>query len=419
MASEAENRYYQVSDEQQHVYSLPYHPSSASHSGFLATQSDRRSPPRIPQCQKSSGDMFLVDGPSTMSSQSVPDFGVGSFNLHEFTADPNEAMVMISDTPQFGAAPFPHSSPEVPYVVPTVVRKKPSGFFRVLETFDIDRVKFNFDEMIQAVVARPNSVVSEMWSGLLTGTRFDRNYTIVIALMEKVLMSIIDETVRRLRDECQAQQLAVFVRRIWTALLPVCAEVVEKYIEEYHATSHESFFKEVSDEWDAEDETREKRLDELDAELEVLQAEISGWESLQSHFLQEDYSARLFVHNKQLFLHRLEFVENYPVDASSKFLADGNHVPQLPDWQHPETRRKAQVREALVADMHEALSTFEKFDNEKIGIPVDGFCFEAGVKTDPRWDAWNTAGWTVLLPDENVVPPQTRRLSVDAFSAFH
>lgn len=436
MQHHIEQGHYQISSGHDFMVSQAYYPSSASHPALMAAQMQIRSPSRIPQSQMSSGEMRFVDGPPLMSSQAFPDYGSSGFNLSEFTSEPTEAVMVapIGDTPQFGAAPFPQASPEAPYVVPTVVRKKPSGFFRVLETFELNRVNFNFDDMIQEVIGQPSSVSSEMWSGLLTGSRFDRNYKIILALMEKVLTSIIGETVRRLRDECQAQQLAVFVRQIWTALLPVCAEVVEKYIVEYHKANHESFFKDETDEWDAEDEAREKRLDELDAELEALQAEIDGWEILERNFLNDDYAARVFVHTKQLFAQRLLFVNSAPVSSDAKFI-DGGKIPQLAPWQHPEVRRKAQIRDALVADMQEALAGFAPFENEKIGIPVDGFCFEPGVKTDPRWDAWTSPGWHVLLPenyvaaDENTAPASEakatlgqfkdqRRLSLDAFSAF-
>jgi hypothetical protein len=424
---------------------LPLPPSSASYPALVPSHTRTRSPSRI--CQYDTADV-LRDAPPVASSQSYPEnYNVSfadAFMMGGLQDNLSESPVpFMETTPQFG---FPQQSPlgvpvpvadvqhETEYTIPTVVRKKPSGFFQVLERFSISPIDFNYSDLVASVVNDP-AQLSTMWSGILSGSKLDRNFTIMLFIMEKVFMRFLEETVRRLRDDLQAQQLAVFLRQIWTALLPVCSETVEKWIVNYHEENSASFFKEVdTDEWDEEDESREKILDDLDQELQELQAEIDIWEGMQRHYPGAcDERAARFIDNKLFFVQRLNLLASIPTESTSKY-QDGGFMekPELPAWEHPIRRKKLQIRDMMCASVISELGTEGMFTNDDnaMGIPASGFCFEPGVLGDHRWDSWNSPGWIVDvgdLPSENVAPPEAlepapkrhHRPSLDALSAFN
>ena len=347
-------------------------------------------------------------------------------------------------TPDFGGA-YPNQSPlhsvrlsDMPtqseYVVPTVIRKKPSGYFRALETFTLNRIPIDTQALIAEILPNPTGFGSTMWSGVLTGTKLDRNYSIVLAVIEKVTMAVLDETVRRLRDECDAHQLAVFVRRIWSVVLPMAAQQLEKFIINYHAENHAAFFKELDDEWDSEDEAREKKLDELDAELAEIQAEIDEWEAVQRG-LTSDPRCDAFLRSQAEFQRKLDLVASVKVDSSTPFLP-GGAIPVMPPWEHPAIRMKRRIEASLKADLEDQTQQLGAYliPDHVTGIPVSGFCFEE-VAADSQWDTWTGTGWDVDVDMENVRPVGTpelvladmggaktegsnRRLSLDALKAF-
>ena len=415
---------------------LPFAPSSASYPGFVASHSRARSPSRVHRYEE---DEYLRDAPQALSSQSYPS-GYNMSFADAFLSGGLEDNVNMSPvglmetTPQFG---FPQQSPlgmsaplaDAPSPVEfmdqqTSTRKKPTGFFKVLEKFSISPVNFDFRNLVESVVNDP-SQLSTMWSGILTGTKLDRNYAIMLFIMEKVFTRFLDETVRRLRDEMQSPQLAVFFRQIWTALLPVCSESVERWIVEYHETNAVSFCKDAeTDEWDEEDEAREKIVDDLDQELEELQTEIDMWESIQRNYPSGcDDRAMRFMESRLLFSQRLNLLASVPGEASSNFL-DGGFMekPQLPAWEHPVRRKKLQIRDMLHASLINELGMSDAmFSSEDcaMGIPASGFCFEPGVVADQRWETWTSPGW--IVDDQNVHNNHQKhhRLSVDALSAFN
>lgn len=413
---------------------LPFAPSSASH-GLVPSQARSRSTARIPHL---SDEQLLVDAPFAGSSQSVKNPAEMSF-VDLFlgtTADPPMAsavMPFVEPAAQFGLAPQ-YSAPmdavePDQHVVPVVSRKKPSGYFKALEKFTINSIPFNFGEMVDAVV-NESSHLSTMWSGILTGTKFDRNYQAVLQLIEKVFTALLDDTVRRLRDDAQAQQIAVFLRQIWTALLPVCAESVEKWIVNYHKENSASFFKDLdTDEWDEDDEAREKRLDELDQEIEELQAEIEAWERIQRNYPGIDPRATQFVQSKLLFAQRLNLFLSVPTESTSSFL-DGGLIGQfsLPAWEHPQLRVKHKIRDVMMSSVAYEMSTlgsYQRLSEQSAGIPAHGYCFEPSVVLDSRWETATPSGWVVdLPPDENYAARNNKqsslhRLSLDALSAFN
>ena len=211
--------------------------------------------------------------------------------------------------------------------------------------------------------------------------------------------------------------MAVFLRQIWTAILPVCSETVERWIIDYHSKNADSFHKDVDhDEWDEEDEAREKQLDELDQELEELQAEIDAWENLQP-----DERAMRFMECKLLFAQRLNLLASVSTRAGSNFL-DGGFMekPVIPSWEHPERRKKLQIRDLMNSAVVMELGNdayYTDGQDEAMGVPASGFCFEPGVVADSRWESMAFQGWTV----EGITYKQSteKRLSLDALSAFN
>lgn len=406
---------------------LPLAPSSASYPGLVAGHTRNRSPSRIQPYEE---EEYLRDAPPAVSSQSYPSQYNVSF-ADQFIMDALEDNVNMSPplgametTPQFG---FPQQSPlmdapsPVEYMEPSVVRNKPTGFFKVLEKFRIPAISFNFSELVEFVV-NDSERFTKMWSGSLTGSKLDKNYSILLAILEKVFFRYLDETICRLRDEMQAHQLAVFYRQIWTALLPVCAETVERWIIDYHNTNSLSFCKAIdTDEWDDEDNAREKILDELDEELQDLQTEIEAWESLQRSFPTGcDERATRFMESRLLFAQRLNLLASIPSESTSPFL-DGGFLekPKLTAWEHPVRRKKLKIRDMLQAALEMELNSDGFFSSENdvaMGVPASGFCFEPGVVCDQRWETWTSPGWLVDEQHNNQLP---HRLSLDALSAFN
>ena len=396
---------------------LPYPPASASY-----PELHTRSPSRY--------ETSLRDAPAATSSQSYPDnYNVSfadTFISGGLVDNVNvSAPVAMETTPQFG---FPQQSPlgaSGPAVVPTVVRKKPSGFFALLDKFVISGIEFDFSELVSSVVGCDNKSsdqLSTMWSGILTGSKLDRNYQTILLIIEKVFTRFLDETIKRLRDELKAHQLAVFLRQVWTAILPVSSESVERWIIDYHSVNADSFYKDVGlDEWDAEDEAKEKQLDELDQELEELQAEIDVWERIQRNYpSNSDEKALRFVESKLLFAQRLNLLASVSAEATTAFL-DGGFLekPTIPLWEHPERRKKLKIRDIMNSAVVTELGSESYYTNgedEAMGIPASGFCFEPGVVADSRWDSWAFPGWTV---EQQAQPPHHHRLSLDALSAFN
>ena len=387
-----------------YMYPLPFAPSSASH-GLVPGHPHTRSPSRFPQY---TDEAILSDAPPMMSSQSFPDHGNVPF-VDAFLGG------AVDQQPDFSLA-------EPPAVTPVVVRKKPSGYFKVLERFQINPVSFNFNEVIDGIVNNP-APLSTMWSGILTGSKYDRNYQTVLLILERVFTTLLDDTVRRLRDEAQVQQLAVFLRQIWTAVLPVYADIVEKWIVEYHNSNSASFFKDLdTDDWDEEDEAREKRLDELDQEIEELQAEIEAWERISRNYPGIDSRAVAFAQQKLYFVQRLGLTLSVPTETATCFVEGGKMgYPTVPEWEHPEIRRKRKIRDVMTAGVAAELndsSLYQPLAEQAMGIPANGFCFEPGVVVDPRWGSWTSQGWDVELP-EYARPTSHHRLSLDALSAFN
>ena len=413
---------------------LPFGTSSASH-GLVPSQTRSRSTTRMPHL---SDEHLLVDAPFAGSSQSMGNPSDISF-VDAFLGSTTEPQMTSAVSPfvepaaQFGLVPqytAPMDTAETdPHVVPVVTRKKPSGFFKALEKFTINTIPFNFGEMVDAGI-NDSSHLSTMWSGILTGSKFDRNYQVILMLIERVFTALLDDTVRRLRDDAQAQQIAVFLRQIWTALLPVCAETVEKWIVNYHKENNASFFKDLdTDEWDEDDEAREKRLDELDQEIEELQAEIEAWERIQRNYPGIDPKATQFVQSKLLFAQRLNLFLSVPAESTSSFLEGGLMGPfSLPVWEHPQLRVKHKIRDVMMSAVSYEMSTlgsYQRLSEQSAGIPAHGYCFEPSVVLDSRWETAVPSGWVVdLPPDENYAAMNNKqssshRLSLDALSAFN
>lgn len=454
--------YYGTGPEDAYLAALPFAPSSASHPGLVSSHPQPRSPSRIPQHAPLMNEPYFVNGPPIGSSQAfvnqflsqvspldhlevpVPYYAVAQSPAPQMGtfADP------MSGTPEFGAV-YPQHSPvsvvklpsaESEFVVPAVTRKKSSGIFKVLDDYSVPETRIDIPDLVKEVLANPLNMGSNMWSGLLTGTKFDKNYMSILLVMEKIHSAILEENLRKIKD--QAQPLSVFLKRIWTPVLASAATDIEKFIIEYHKESCLGFYTDIQDEWDAEDEEREGRLDALDAELSELQAEIDQWEIIQKSVINSDSRMAEFLRSKSQFRKQLEAIESVAVDSKTQYLAAGAK-PQLPAWEHPEIREKLKIQKLLQAEVDEAIAGFSNrfpnVDDASMGIPVGGFCFEPGVEMDSRWENWRPTGWEVDLSgqqDENdpMRPMATpglvieephkeasgnRRLSMDALRAFN
>ena len=432
--------YYNAIAGDQYLQPMPFIPSSVSHPALLPSSLRTRSPSRISQ-SNGQGEVYFVNGPSVASSQSysvprgsfVDEFLASSSGQSEQVGGYSAMLPPTGGTPDFGDY-TPHRAAATTGV---------DQLFKALENFVPPQVSFNFTEVVGQVLAERGGLTNTMmWTGLLTGTKLDKNYKILLTLTEKALALHIDETVRKLREDQKEYQLAVFVRRFWTALLPAFGEVIEKWICGYHKQNYEGFYKDVeTDEWDAEDESREKQLDELDQELEDLQGEIEEWERIQRNYLSYDDRAALYLRSKKLFEQRILLLDAVEVDTSTKFLEGGSlRTPSLPEWEHPEVREKQRLRSLFQADFDEAcISQNLEFDDSSMGIPPNGFCFEPGVLTDSKWDHWVPTTWEAIPMDtdlENIRPlsppgdlfespfdkisdpPRTHRPSLDALKAF-
>ena len=364
-----------------------------------------------------------MNGPLASSSQSYANGSAKAF-VNEFLGPSSGQSVYAGGTPEFGE----HYAQEV-------ARDRPHKLFRVLESFKVPEVSLNAADVVSQLLAERFDFHSVMWSGVLTGSKLDKNYKIILALMEKALVSVIDETVRSLRDNHDAVQLAVFIRRLYTIQLPNCGKLVEKWICDYHAKNFEAFYREgESDEWDAEDEGREKELDQLDEELEELKAEIENWERIERNYLAFDEKAALFIRSKRLFEQRLLLIESVPVESTSAFLEGGSDPnPVLPPWEHPEVREKHRLRAVFQAELDEIISSDTLEIDKSMGIPPNGFCFEPGVVKDSRWDQYRATPWEAIFMEEDVenlglaaspmgdknASSRSHRLSLDALKAFN
>ena len=310
-----------------------------------------------------------------------------------------------------------------------VVRKTASCTFKVLET-----VSYRFDlanSVLQEIIANPARRVSEMWTGCLTGTDRDYQYKIILCVMESILTGIVDSLVGAVKKE--AAQLAVFIRRTWMTVYPVCGKFVEDAIIEFDIENRHWLGNDSDDSavplWDSEDEERERILDELDADLAALQAEISAWETL---LRDGDFKATEFALGRSGFKQRLSAVNN----ITGTLIAGGSSsvedlTRQLGEWEHPEIRREKKVQQILQSEIQEATWKFTKNAHDCMGAPTAGFCFEPGVPIDARWNSIRFPAWSVetscVVPVGSPTQPRSpispknnnHRLSVDALRGFH
>jgi hypothetical protein len=251
--------------------------------------------------------------------------------------------------------------------------------------------------------------------------------------MEKVLKAIIDETLRTLRDDLNAPQLSVFIRRIWNSIFPVCGRTVEKYIVKYDAENKQYFACSDPDLVGTCDRLIEQ-LSKLDEEILATRSEIESWQKLSSV---GDERMHNFKSMKRNFSRELSRID----DSSSSTFIEGGFapIPQLAPWEHPETRDRNRIMSIFVSEMEDALAsaigTF-KISNG-CGIPVGSYCFDPAAEIA---DAWNTPlyeEWDaelegdvpVVVTEGSPLPSpvadltakknsNSHRLSIDALRAF-
>lgn len=447
-----EEQYYAVLPEQEYHLSLQDYPrSSVPHPMSGRSEHRTRSPSRFSQLNQQ-GEVYFVNRPAVSSTpQSYPipaECFVDEFLVGQGPVESAQAgFPAIGGTPEFGDI---HPAPPANRPIVRECSSHRGGdnklcfFFKVLESFVVPEVSLDAAEIVSQALSSKFPTDSVMWSGMLTNSKLDRNYKVCLILLEKGLTSVIDATHRKLLEVTgnQAQHLVVFLRRIWTGILPVCGGRVEKWIREYNEKNCDGFYKDVVDfssssglqEWDAEDEAREKTLDDLDARIADLEAEIEQWENFQRDYAKLDHKATLFLQLKRVFRDRLLAIESVPVESTKLFLEGGSSIPSLPAWEHPQIREKKRLQNLLQAEYQQSLFLKSSVDEVvSLGAPPNGSCFEPGIRSDSRWNrllettltGWNTEpiygeNFETNLPSpvDGGNPTSSRRLSLDALKAF-
>lgn len=310
-------------------------------------------------------------------------------------------------------------------VVPTVVRKNASGKFKDLEHNMVPTAHLDHQSIWNRLKCEHYSGPSVMWSGVRTHSPRDHCYQMILAVMEATISALVDDAVGYIRDRVASQPLAVFLRRIYSHVLPVSGRAVEDAFVEYDKRNLQFFGPDASND---EIEEKERRLDELDAEMSVLQEEISAWEILQK---QGDLRALEFARNTADFAAQLQHVES--ADMQGKFWTGGKHpIPKLDDWEHPETRYKKRIQASLEQEISEAMGAPVHSLFPAMGVPLGAFCFEPGVSVDERWNNIRFQPWCVgqtensnptqspvYVEGDKLGQPATRRLSMEAVKVFH
>ena len=389
----------------------------------------------------------------SVPSDFVADFLGKSGGNEQYPMNPPAYSPMISDAPALHhTGETPQFGPSVPVtVVPNIVRKSTTGIFKILECAmpSLFPVAINSSQLIAEIKADPSALNTQMWSGVLTNTPRDRYYRAHLSGMEKVLKTIVDDTLRRLRDDLNAPQLSVFLRRIWNTTFPVTGKKVEKFIQEYDSTNSKYF--NGSTVVVSNEEEDQARLDHLDKQIAAAEAEVAAWHKLLAG---GDTSLKNFRSMKANYLKELNRIDSNSVSLSvirahlatpdltkSKIFLEGGSlgIPELPEWEHPTVREKKKLHEKFAKDMDEvfASSTRQSSVPKGCGIPAGSFCFDPASEIDDTWLTPPYEEWGAELGGDppsitplqsplsvtsvESVPKKTtgsHRLSIDALRAF-
>lgn len=251
--------------------------------------------------------------------------------------------------------------------VPNLIRRSTSGIFRILDSHAVFPIRCDYTDIIESCVKDKAGTKTEMWTGMLsvspTRTSF---YKMYLSALEKTLVSMLDETTRKWRDELSSPQLSVFIRRLWNTILPLCGKAIEDDVSEFDKLNVHFF---LSPSGSTVAEESRSTLDALTKEILLLEEEIDGWEQLRArgiHRLAE------FRRMKSRFMEQLSFVA-----LSEGYLA-GGVIPEMTHWEHPEIRVKRRYINSLSEEFQEAIgSTFR--EPKAVGVPAGSFCFDATI----------------------------------------
>jgi hypothetical protein len=401
----------------------------------------QRSPPRAVQ---------VYSGPTDFVSEFL---GQSGGNEHYSMAPPAFSPMLadqyVGESPNFG-------SNSAQTVVPNVVRKSTTGIFKVLETAmpSLFPVPISTSTLVSEIKADPSALITQMWSGVLSNTSRDQFYRVHLSGMEKVLKSIVDETLRRLRDDLNAPQLSVFLRRIWNTTFPVTGKRVEKFIVDYDKNNSKFF--NGSNAIISIQEDDKAYLASLDARIATAEAEIAAWHKLLAH---GDTRLKNFRSMKSNYTKEINRIDTNTSSISlstiranlatadlvkSKIFLEGGSlgIPELPEWEHPVVRAKKLLIDKFTKDMNEVFAsstgslTTVSVQPSGCGIPPGSFCFDPAAEIDESWLTPTYEEWDAQLSGEppiSITPlqsplsdgiptksgrPNSHRLSLDALRAF-
>ena len=357
-------------------------------------------------------------------------------------ADAYQNQFVSGETPEFGPN-------EPTTVVPNVVRKSTTGIFKVLESAmpSLFPIPVNTQTLVSDIASDPLALNTQMWSGVLTNTGRDRYYRVHLSGMEKVLRTIVDETLRKLRDDLNAPQLSVFLRRIWNTAFPVSGKKVEKFIVDYD-TEKSKYFNGSTTVLEDNDQAR---IVQLDNQIAAAEAEIAAWHKL---LASGDTMLTNFRAMKSNFFKEINRIDSSSVSLSvirsnlssgelasnGKIFVEGGSmgIPELPDWEHPEIRAKKNLLDKFTKDMDEIFGSTGMHSVPKgCGIPPGSFCFDPAAEIDDTWMTPPYEEWEAQLVGEppSITPLKSplsvasaehvprksggsHRLSIDALRAF-
>ena len=422
---------------------LPY-PSSASYPLMDDTTYQQRSPSRSMPLYSGQSDFVSDFLGKSGGNEQYPMVAPPAYS--PIISDQFHHLPISGETPEFGP-----NEPAAATIVPNVVRKSTTGIFRILESAmpSLFPVPANTHNLVSEIQSDPLALNTQMWSGVLTNTVRDRYYRVHLSGMEKVLRTIVDETLRKLRDDLNAPQLSVFLRRIWNTAFPVSGKTVEKFILNYD-TENSKFFKGSTVVLSVEEDDQ-ARLAALDQEIAAAEAELAAWHKLLAG---GDSALKNFRAMKSNFLKELNRIDSMSVSLSTiranlstsalssntKIFIEGGAmgIPSLPEWEHPEIRAKKILVEKFTREMDEIFaSTGISSVPKGCGIPPGSFCFDPASEIDDTWLTPPYEEWEAQLVGEppSVTPLQSplsvasvdavprksagsHRLSIDALRAF-